>query len=466
MKSSQLTAELLAPLLSSPEAILRAEALRLATARGDWGGSLIGFLRKALYVKDVSPDIAEALLAFEGNSEVQKLLAEALESESLARTIALRVMARSQLETVPKSWESALATELIVKPDYGVVQTVRSLGIRSCDDALLKLATWDQTGLPLKFAALEAIADRLPSPMDQDLFDFAMDCFGREQPVQRRTGAARILARASLNLEQKLVCARELAAEAGPLQLDPLLGVFEKGPGSPEILKALAASLQTSPGIFSVSASRLEAVFAKNPEIAKTIIEKLRTAESQRDQRLKELTSKISSRRGDPERGKLAFVKATCVVCHKARDIGGVTGPELTTIGGIRSERDFLEAIAFPSATFAREYEPYVLTLKDGTRRIGRLGRETKESLELIDAAGQSIRIPTSTIESREMASVSLMPPGLERLLDAGELTDLVAFLKKSEVIDLPLLRLSSRPEDVSQSIRERSFRQSPGSRG
>ena len=68
---------------------------------------------------------------------------------------------------------------------------------------------------------------------------------------------------------------------------------------------------------------------------------------------------------------------------------------------------------------------------KDGSKRLGRLGRETKESLELIDAAGQSSRIPAKQITGREMASVSLMPPGLERLLTPQELADLVAYLKR-----------------------------------
>ena len=38
----------------------------------------------------------------------------------------------------------------------------------------------------------------------------------------------------------------------------------------------------------------------------------------------------------------------------------------MSKIGALRSRRDLIEAVVFPNASFAREFEPYVVTTKDG----------------------------------------------------------------------------------------------------
>ena len=63
---------------------------------------------------------------------------------------------------------------------------------------------------------------------------------------------------------------------------------------------------------------------------------------------------------GDVRRGQAVFnsTKAACAACHAIGYLGGKVGPDLTRIGQIRTERDLLEAIVFPSASFVRSYEP------------------------------------------------------------------------------------------------------------
>src|SRR5206468_9741895 len=62
---------------------------------------------------------------------------------------------------------------------------------------------------------------------------------------------------------------------------------------------------------------------------------------------------------GDIRRGQSIFnsPKAACSACHAIGYLGGKVGPDLTTIGQIRTERDLLEAIVYPSASFVRSYE-------------------------------------------------------------------------------------------------------------
>src|SRR5207249_4650704 len=73
-----------------------------------------------------------------------------------------------------------------------------------------------------------------------------------------------------------------------------------------------------------------------------------------RKNRLEELASNLSG--GDHRRGQNLFngTKAACSTCHAVGYLGGQIGPDLTRIGSVRSERDLLEAILFPSISFVR----------------------------------------------------------------------------------------------------------------
>ena len=50
--------------------------------------------------------------------------------------------------------------------------------------------------------------------------------------------------------------------------------------------------------------------------------------------------------------------------CHRLP--GGNVGPDLTRIGSVRADRDLLEAIVFPSASFVRSFEPIAVATNDG----------------------------------------------------------------------------------------------------
>jgi putative heme-binding domain-containing protein len=136
---------------------------------------------------------------------------------------------------------------------------------------------------------------------------------------------------------------------------------------------------------------------------------------------------------GDPERGRLLFfgTKASCSACHRIGKEGGNIGPNLAGIGDIRSRRDLLEAVAFPSASFARNFEPYTVVSKSGIAHSGIISRTTSDAIYLTTGERTMIRIPRSEIEEDGItpARVSIMPQGLDRQLEPAELTDLLAYL-------------------------------------
>jgi putative heme-binding domain-containing protein len=122
--------------------------------------------------------------------------------------------------------------------------------------------------------------------------------------------------------------------------------------------------------------------------------------------------------------------KAACSSCHAIGYLGGNIGPDLTHIGKIRNERDLLESIVFPSASFVRSYEPWLVTTKDGRVHNGVLRKDAPDEIVLATNATEEVRILRSDIEDMQPSKVSIMPAGLDQLLTPRELADLVAFLK------------------------------------
>jgi putative heme-binding domain-containing protein len=125
----------------------------------------------------------------------------------------------------------------------------------------------------------------------------------------------------------------------------------------------------------------------------------------------------------------LFFGKATCSTCHAVRQEGGTIGPDLTTIGAIRSGRDLIESLVLPSATIAQKYETYNIITAEGRVIQGILARQSKETLVVYDAAGAELRLRADQIDELHVSRRSLMPDGLLHVLSRDEIRDLLAYL-------------------------------------
>ena len=114
----------------------------------------------------------------------------------------------------------------------------------------------------------------------------------------------------------------------------------------------------------------------------------------------------------------------------KIGNAGRPIGPDLSKIGAIRTERDLLESILFPSNTLARDYEAHVLETSDGQSMMGVIKSHTAEGLLVVDVAGQEKNVPHASIVADTTLTTSLMPMGLDGTLSEQELCDLVAWLR------------------------------------
>ncbi len=140
--------------------------------------------------------------------------------------------------------------------------------------------------------------------------------------------------------------------------------------------------------------------------------------------------------KGDSGRGRKLFhnaAKSLCLTCHVLGDQGVKFGPDLTGIGSIRSERDLLEAIVYPSSSIARSYELVTVRTHKGETG-GLILRDTVDQVILASAPGAEQAIPIREIKSAKYANVSLMPRVFDGLLTPEEIADLVAYLKQEKL--------------------------------
>jgi putative heme-binding domain-containing protein len=225
----------------------------------------------------------------------------------------------------------------------------------------------------------------------------------------------------------------ELLPQLGPLELSRIIGAFEYA-SSEELGLKLVTALKKSTGLKGLRADTLKPRLAKFPEsVQKKGEELLRILNidvAQQKARLEDLQSALAG--GDHRRGQNVFnsTRAACATCHTIGYLGGNLGPDLTRIGSVRTERDLLEAIIFPSASFARAYEPMIIATRDGEEHSGIIKRETTDSVVLLTGPGAEQQVSRTEIESMRPGILSVMPEGLEEQLTRQELADLMAFLK------------------------------------
>jgi putative membrane-bound dehydrogenase-like protein len=148
--------------------------------------------------------------------------------------------------------------------------------------------------------------------------------------------------------------------------------------------------------------------------------------------RLEELLAASAS--GDPERGKKLYLdaKSLCTTCHAMGGVGGTFGPDLTKVGAIRTPRDLLEALTFPSASLVRSYEPMLVKTKTG-EALGLIKKDAPDEVVIATGPGADARFPRAEVLSFQPAATSLMPPGYDGIFTPAQLADLVAFLKAAK---------------------------------
>lgn len=129
------------------------------------------------------------------------------------------------------------------------------------------------------------------------------------------------------------------------------------------------------------------------------------------------------------ELGEELFTQQGCIACHALETGGPVLGPFMGQIGSIMNTDQIVTAILRPNDTISQGFQSVVLTMKDGTSKMGFVSASTADKMVLRDPSGGVSTVQTKDIKDEQHLPMSMMPEGLANALSLDELAALVHFL-------------------------------------
>jgi putative membrane-bound dehydrogenase-like protein len=434
------------PFFASSDPRLRKAAAWVAGRHPEWGDALAGFFRQRLTAKDLNEadraELEKQFVQFRSNQAIQNLMAEILNAASTpstTRQLLLGAMAQGGSKETPQSWPDAVRAALdqkdqaLVRAAIGAARTLGQAKTNAPSFAERLQSIARDTAWPddLRLEALAAMPQGLRT-VEPDLLSFLCANVDPAKSVAVRSAAASVLARAKLSEPQLLALADNLKS-IGPLEVSKLLAAFENSTTETVGLKLLTV-LKESKGLAGVRPDTLKTLATKYPaavqQKADELLSLLNVDAAKQKAHLDALIGSLP--KGDIRAGQAVFnsQKTACAACHKMGYVGGTVGPDLTSIGQARTERDLLEAIVYPSASFVRSYEPMIVATKSDEEYSGVLRRDAEDEIVLATGPNTEARVARADITEMRPGQVSVMPGGLDEQLTKQELADLVAFLK------------------------------------
>ncbi|MBY5958661.1 HEAT repeat domain-containing protein [Membranicola marinus] len=454
LDDSPLTKEQVRPFLDSEEKPLQEAGIWVTRHHSEWSSMVTDYLKGRLNAKTLSEeeldDLKNLMISFCGDSEMQSYIRQTLTRSSSSEPVRLALLGvmRQCAGSVPQEWIVSLGKQL-----QSSSEVVRSTALSVIETRQIEELEPELTNLLASSAQEPALYLKVLNARLTSQPELSEKEFGQVQsymdstfsmPVRR--SAIQVMDRASLNEDQLVLLAKSSLPEADEVVFPGLVRVFEKD-STAEIGELVVGSLLKQQDLLgALSEQDLTNVLKGYPtsvqQSAEPLMETLRQQNANRLSQLHAMEEGLV--KGDVGRGRdLFFGKAICSTCHAIGQDGDDFGPDLTNIGAIRSKHDLLEAIAFPSVSFAREYETYVIKTAERTY-TGVLKESLAEDVVVVKTApGQEIRIAREDILSMEPGDLSLMPPGLDQALSNQELSDLIAFMEALPYTVDRLLELS-----------------------
>lgn len=435
-------------LLESESAPLRETAWWIVEKHPEWAGELTTIFERALHSPTLEPEdltrLSGRLERFVRDPGVQSVMAAALVDDSVetkTQAAVLDAMIFSHLKTMPAPWSKPLLKHLTSAKPEQLEKAVKAVSTLSGGNPTAPIAKQLRTLMsnaslptPVRLQALAALPGTGRN-LEDSLLQFLCEQLDIENSTSLRSLASDILLSTPLdNSELQVVAAA--TATTGPMELKRLMELFTQS-GDLEVGLRLVESLENSASASSLSPETLRTQLAAFPAsvLAKAtpLLTRVENENKQKYQKLESILAKLDQ--GDVRRGQKVFhdSKVSCIACHPMGYLGGRVGPDLTRIGGIRSERDLLESVLFPSASFVRSFEPTAIVTVFGKVHSGIIVEETSTEILLQLDAEKSLEIPVGDIEDRIDGSVSIMPDGLDKQLTPQQLVDLITFLKASK---------------------------------
>ena len=138
------------------------------------------------------------------------------------------------------------------------------------------------------------------------------------------------------------------------------------------------------------------------------------------------------SAEGVPSRGSEVFVKAQCVKCHRFDGKGESFGPDLSTIGNRFTRKELVESIVHPSHIISSQYASKTIKTTDGRQLTGLVGNGAAGETVVMLPTAERVTLTAKQIEATKPSKLSAMPDGLLDPLSLEEVSDLFAYLQKT----------------------------------
>lgn len=437
MASTRLEVLDVLPHLESADPTLRETAVSIAAARPEWDAALANaFFAWHGEVNETRRDLLRRLVPAFVNSPpmVDFLTSLFTDTNEEHRALGLELISLSPGIAFHESWipvfESAFAPE--ASPEWQAL-ALRALAVARSerfDPSLTAICGDPSSSADLRLAAVKALA-KPKSALPDAAFAFLASLLAESGDTTIRGEAITLLSAAALGAPQRELLADRLTA-FNPVEWSSFADLFRQI-DTPELALKLAEALVASPALGSLDAAVVEKRFAAHGEALNRIREalaRLETERSGRAGRIGELAATVAQ--GDPAKGEQVFLsgKGACLVCHRVGDQGGQIGPDLSTIGRIRTARDLYESVLYPSESIARDFDTFEIAVKAGrVARTGLIHGQSTRGIEFVSLTGQKEEIPHAEVASIRRVPMSLMPMGLEQTLAPDELRDLVAWL-------------------------------------
>lgn len=442
MEESQLASDEVIARLNAKNHALRETAWWIVEQHPEWAAELTDLFRTRLRDGEVK-GLAPRLTRFTTDPQIQKLLGQTLADGDLSSEVhetVLQAMGHSAIDQLPHAWQNALLRALEIGDADRVLLVLSVLKLQKkepLDESFIvplrSVVQDDRFSVETQMRAMTLLPPSQRKFSDKTVA-FVSQQIGSSHPVPLRSLAVEVLEKAQLSRHQYSLLI-EHVPKTGPMELRSVIEILVRSKDE-SVGLALVDALASCPAVSSLRPDELEQQFAALGTAVEQQGKSIIASIVRENAELLEKMDKVlaMTEEGDIRNGQAIFhsSKAACASCHKAGYLGGEIGPGLMRIGRIRTERDLLEAILFPSASFVQSFEPVTILTVDGQVHSGLVKNETSERIELQIDAQKVVTIPLADIEERSEGSVSIMPAGLDKQLTEKELADLVAFLKSA----------------------------------
>ncbi|WP_339924602.1 PVC-type heme-binding CxxCH protein [uncultured Cyclobacterium sp.] len=432
-QSGALTEALIQPYLIDADSTIRGTALWVLQNHTEWENAFTGYLE--YYFTHDNADINELtaiLPSFVNANPVQAYLAAELQSSSKSSEEKFQVLHLLE-ENPPKELSVNLKNSLLGllnNPDERIQKSVINLAVQlEAGDFLGKLKSMlaaNEDNPSLKLTIYKGLA-ALGEPTGTKDFEWIANQLLVEGQRPLHGVSLNVLRNISLESSQLFWLLNNVFSAAPNGAISYLLELFE-GVTDADLLQTLEIKLLERKGVWdNLSMGQLAKIFEESTS-GKVILDSLEARQEGRLSQLEEMAAGLV--KGDVDRGRsIFFGKGACSTCHAVAGNGQTFGPDLTNIGEIRSKHDILEAMLFPGASFAREYETVSLQTKS-QNYMGIVKKYQSGRYELAIGPGSSVQVEEKDIVSLEESNQSLMPAGLLSNLNNQEVSDLMHYLQ------------------------------------